>query len=277
MTLSERNLVFKLGIALSFLCLLICTIISIKVFPVYAGMETEITRRSEGILRAFIGKFFNAKLSAVHCCILASVLYSFFSITLIYYFFEKTQSPEILYVVFFAVSFSFEALRLILPLSRVYELPSLYQLTASRIILFCRYFGIFSLFTAGVFASGLKAQKQRSIIMVITVTTLIITLGVPIDTQAWDSSLNMINGYTSMFRLIEAGTFLITTINFFIAAWSRSSHEFVFIGAGSVLAFLGRNILLSTDTWAGLPIGLLFLVAGTWLICTRLHKVYLWL
>jgi hypothetical protein len=128
-----------------------------------------------------------------------------------------------------------------------------------------------------VFAGGIKAQNQRNSILIITVTTLIITLGVPIDTQAWDSSLNMINGYTSMFKLIEGGTFFITTISFFIAAWSRSSHEFVLIGAGSVLAFLGRNIFLNADTWAGLPIGLLFLAAGTWLICTRLHKVYLWL
>jgi len=277
MTLSERNLVFKLGIALSFLCLLICIIMSIKIFPVYASMETEITRRSEGIFVTLTGKFFDTKLTAVHCCIMASVLYSFLSIIFIYYFFEKTQSPEILYVVIFAASLSIEVLRLILPMSRIYELPSLYHLTASRIILFCRYFGIFSLFTAGVFAVGLKAQKQRNIIMVITVITLIITLGVPIDTQVWDSSLNMINGYTSMFKLIEAGTFLITTINFFIAAWSRSSHEFVFIGVGSIMAFLGRNVLLSTDTWAGLPIGLLLLVTGTWLICTRLHKVYLWL
>jgi len=277
MTLSERNLVFKLGIALSFLCLLISIIISVKVFSVYASMEAEITRRSVGIFRAFIEKFFEPKLLAVHGCILVSVLYSFFSLIFIYYFFEKTQSPEILFIVFFAASFSFEALRLILPLGRVYELPSLYQLMASRIILFSRYFGIFSLFTASVFASGFKSQKQRNIILIITVTTLIITLGIPIDTQSWDSSLNMINGYISMFRLIEAVTFLLTIISFFIATWSRSSLEFVFIGAGSVLAFLGRDILLNADTWTGLPIGLLFLAAGTWLICTRLHKVYLWL
>jgi len=277
MTLSERNLVFKLGIVLSFLCLLISIIISVKVLSVYASMETEITRRSESIFQTLIEKISEAKLLAVHGCILASVLYSFFSIIFIYYFYEKTQSPEILFVVFFVASFSLEVLRLILPLSRVYEFPSLYQLTASRIILFSRYFGIFSLFTAGVFASGFKLQKQRNIIMIITVTTLIITLGVPIDTQTWDSGLNMINGYTSMFSLIEVGTFLLTIISFFIAAWSRSSPEFVFIGAGSALAFLGRNILLSADTWTGLPIGLLFLAAGTWLICTRLHKVYLWL
>jgi hypothetical protein len=248
-----------------------------EVVPVYPSMEDQITRRTESIFHEFAGKFLNAKLMAVHCAILTLVLYSFFSMILTYYSFEKTQSPEILFVAFFAASFSLEALRLILPLGWVYEIPSLYVLMSSRIILFSRYFGIFSLFTASVYAVGFKSQKQRNIILIIAVITLIIILGIPIDTQVWDSGLNMIYGYVSMFRLIEAGTFFITTISFFIAAWSRSSREFIFIGVGSALAFLGRNILLNADTWAGLPTGLLFLVVGTWLICTKLHKIYLWL
>jgi hypothetical protein len=89
--------------------------------------------------------------------------------------------------------------------------------------------------------------------------------------------MNMVSGYTSMFRLIENGAFLITTISFFIAAWLRSERDFIFIGAGTALAFVGRNVLLNAVTWIGLPMGLLFLVIGTWLICTRLHKIYLWL
>ena len=277
MTLSTRNNVFKLGIILSFLCLLICIFASMEVVSVYPSMEEEIPRRTESIIHEFTGKFLGAKLMAVHCTILALVLYSFFSMILTYYSFEKTQSPEILFVAFFAVSFSLEALRLILPLGRLHEIPSFYVLMSSRIILFSRYFGIFSLFTASVYAVGFRSQQQRNVIMIIVVITLIIILGVPIDTQVWDSGLNMIYGYVSMFRLIEAGTFFITTISFFIAAWSRSSREFIFIGVGSALAFLGRNILLNADTWAGLPMGLLFLAVGTWLICTKLHKIYLWL
>ena len=277
MSLSTRNLVFKLGIVFSLLCLLIGIAASTKVTPVYALMETEITRRPAGFIQAFIEKFTDAELLAAHCSIVAAVLYSLLSIIFIHYSFEKTQSPEILFVAFFAASFSLEALRLILPLKWVYEIPSLYVLAASRVILFGRYFGIFSLFTASVYATGLRVQKQYNVITIITVTTLIIVLGFPIDTQTWDSSLNMINGYLSVFSLIEMGTFLIATISFFIAAWSRGSREFIFIGTGIVFAFLGRNLLLNADTWEALPVGLLFLVTGTWLICTRLHKVYLWL
>jgi hypothetical protein len=277
MTLSARNNVFKLGIAFSFICLLICVYASTKVIPVYPSMEGEITRRPESVFQVLAEKYFDARLLAAHCSVLALVLFSFFSMILTYYSFEKTQTPEILFIVFFAASFSFEILRLILPLGWIYEIPPLYVLMASRIILFGRYFGIFSLFTASVYAVGFNAQKQRNVVMIIMVTTLIITLGVPIDTQIWDSSLNMINGYVSMFRLIEAGTFLITTMSFFIAAWLRSSREFVFIGIGFILAFVGRHVLLNADTWAILPVGLLFLTVGTWLICKRLHRVYLWL
>lgn len=277
MTLSARNLLFRLGIGFSFLCLVIGIAATVRTLPAYTVMEAEISRRSGGLFQVFAGKWFEPELLAVPCCILAMVLYSFFSIMLIYYFFEKTQSPEILFVVLFAASFSLEALRLILPLGRVYEIPSLYLLAASRIMLFSRHFGIFSLFTASVYAAGFKAQKQRNVILVITGAALFIALGIPIDTQTWTSSLSMVNGYASVVRFIEAGTFFITTISFLVTAWSRSSHEFIFIGMGAVFAFLGRNILLNTDTWAALPMGLLFLIAGTWLICTRLHKVYLWL
>jgi hypothetical protein len=277
MTLSHRNAVFKAGIVFSVLCLLMSIAASLQVIPVYTAMEHEISRRSAGLFSALTAEFFKANLLAVHCCVLGMVLYSIFSIVLLYYFFEKTQSPEILFVGFFAVSFSLEALRLILPLGWVYEIPSLYLLIASRIMLFGRYFGIFSLFTASVYAVNFKTQRQRNVIMIVTVISLIIALGIPVDTQVWDSTLVMIHGYNSMFRLIETGTFLITTVSFFVAVWSRGSREFIFIGIGTILVFIGRTILLGADTWAGLPCGLPFLAIGTWLICTKLHKIYLWL
>jgi hypothetical protein len=70
---------------------------------------------------------------------------------------------------------------------------------------------------------------------------------------------------------------LITMISFFVSAYSRGTREYVFIGIGSLLVFLGRNILLNADTWVTPLPGLVSLGAGTWFICTQLHRVYLWL
>ncbi|MCL2600815.1 MAG: hypothetical protein FWD88_06510 [Treponema sp.] len=277
MTLSNRNTVFKAGIAISALCLLIGIIASIETVPVYEHMEAEITLRPDSFAQAFLERHFETRLLAVHFTVLLLALYALLSIVFIYFFFEKTQAPEIFFVAFFAASFAPEVLRLVLPLGRVYEIPSLYLLMASRIILFGRYFGIFSLFAASVYAAGYQSQQQRNAVLIIVATALFVSLSVPVDTQTWDSSLTMISGYASMFGLIGIGTFLITVASFFIAARQRGSGEFIFIGIGSVLALIGRNILLRTDTWVGLPIGMLFLAAGTWLICTRLHRIYLWL
>ena len=281
MTLSARNFVFKAGIVISLLSLVMCVIVTIQTAPLFVSMEedavSQITRRSEGVFQLLFGQFLNTRLMAVNVCILVLALFSFLSVFLIYHFFEKTQSPEILYVVFFALSLSPEMFRLLLPLGQVYEIPSLYSLMASRIILFFRHFGLFSLFTASIIAAGYEMQRQRAVIMCILVPSLIIALGVPIDTHRWDSSLNMLYGYIPIIRLIEACAFFFTASSFFIAGWSRSSRGFTFIGAGSLIAILGRNILINADAWAALFPGLALLALGTWLICVNLHKIYLWL
>jgi hypothetical protein len=75
---------------------------------------------------------------------------------------------------------------------------------------------------------------------------------------------------------VEGGLLVLTVISFFIAAHTRSDKEYIFIGIGSLLAFLGRNALLHADAWITLP-GLAVLAVGTWFFCTKLHRVYLWL
>ncbi|MCL2140042.1 MAG: hypothetical protein FWH41_11010 [Treponema sp.] len=276
MTLSQRNLFFKAGIIISSLSIFICIISSITAISVYEEMESNITHFADSFFNMLTGSLANTNLLAVHISILGMSLYSLLSILFINYFFEKTQSKEILFVSFFVVSFSLEALRFVIPISLMYNIPSMYLLFASRIIIFSRYFGIFSLFAASVYAVGYQSRTQHTFIFIIIITTWIIALGIPVDTQTWDSSFNMIKGYSSMFKMIDIGVFLISTGSFFIAAWQRSNREFLFIGTGTVLVFIGRDILLNADNWLGMPIGLPCLAIGTWLICTYLHKIYLW-
>jgi hypothetical protein len=247
------------------------------ILPVYPGQTQETVRRSTGLIQSFFGHFFEPSPFVPLVSIAGAGLYSLITLVLIYYFFEKTQCPEILFFAFFVLSFASEAVRILIPLKMIYIISPLYLLMAFRMLLFARYFGIFSLFTASVYAAGLEVQKQRDIILILTVATMVISMGVPIDTLSWDSSLSMISGYTSMFRMVEAGILIITIVSFFISAYSRGSGEYILIGVGSFFVFLGRNILLSADTWASPFPALLLLTAGTWFICIQLHKVYLWL
>jgi len=276
MTLSERNLFFKIGIVFCALIVLLTLAASFLTVPVYSAME-ENSRRSTDFFQFFINRFLRSDYYAVHASLAAAVLFSFIGMLLIHFFFERTTAPEILYIAFFTISFSFEAIRLILPLYLIYNFPSLYLLIAARTLLFARYFGIFSLFTASVFAAGFETQRTRNVILVLFVAVLFVTLGVPIDTQSWDTAFNLINGYTSMFKLIEVTAFLATLISFFVAAYIRSSKDYVYVGIGVILALVGKGILFGTDNWAGPVPGILLLSFGTGFLCSKLHKLHLWL
>ena len=277
MTLSERNTLFKGEIGIASVVLIGVGIMAFSIMPVYPWVLAEMTRRSPGIFQSLGAYFFQPSPYVPVVSMICAMLYACITMVIIYRYFEKTYSPEILYIALFVLSFALEGSRIMVPLKLKYALPSVYLIMASRMLLFGRYVGILSLFVASVYAAGLKVQKQSIMIWIIIFCTLMITQGVPIDGLAWDSSFCMISGYPGMFRILEGGMALITVVSFGISAYYRGTKEYIFIGIGSLLAMAGRNMLLGADTWISPFPGLAILCIGTWFICTYLHRVYLWL
>ena len=277
MTLSVRNNFFRGGIVLAAFSLVVLAAGGYFAFGSYPAILGSTAMRSQGLIQKLVVKLANPSAYVSLWSMLGAVVYSLVSITLIYYFFEKTQSPEILFFSFFVISLSFEFARIIIPLKMVFPLPSVFLITAARVLLFGRYFGLFSLFAAAIYSSGLDSQKQETFFFMLVLSALIIAFNVPIDSLVWDSSLKMLNGYSTMFTMVEAGIFLITIITFLISAFTRGSKSYLIIGLGVFMAYAGRNILLTSDTWITPLPGLLLLLAGTWLTCAFLHREYLWL
>jgi hypothetical protein len=277
MTLYGRNVFFRIEIIIAGGFLALAGVLAIRVLPACPAVMAEAVKRSPGIIQSLVIRFLEPNPLVPFVSLSAAVLFSLIALIMIYFFFEKTQTPEILFITLFVLSFSFETMRLMTLLQKIWVIPSIYLLLASRTLLVGRFLGIFSLFTAGVCAAGLEVQKQLNVIFIAIFISLVVALGIPIDFLTWDSSFSMINGYLSLFRMVETAVLCITMASFFISAWSRGTPEYAAIGLGSFLAFTGRSILLSADTWISPLPGLLFLVAGVWLICTKLHRVYLWL
>jgi len=276
MTLSERNVFFRTAIAFCAISTLLTLGISYLVVPAYKTIG-ENTRRPVDIVQFFLGHLLKSNYFAVHISLAALVIFSLVVLFLILSFFEQTSTPEILYISFFIFSFSFEIIRLVLPLHLIYTIPSFYLLVLMRVLLFARYFGIFSIVAASLCAAGFEVQMTRNMILIIIAAALIIIIGVPIDTQSWDTSLNIIYGFSTIFRVIEAAAFLTAVISFFIAANVRGSVEYIYIGIGVMFAFIGRHFLLYFDNWAGPIPGIIMLSFGTWLACSKLHRIYLWM
>jgi hypothetical protein len=237
----------------------------------------ENTRRPVYVFQFITGWFLKTDYFAVHASIILSVLFSLITMILIHSFFERTGAPEILYISFFTFSLSLEAIRLIVPLQFILHFPMFYLTTSARILIFARYFGIFSLFAASVCAAGLEIQRTRNVVLILIVPALAISLSVPIDAQTWDTGFILLHGYISMFAMIEIIAFIATIISFFVSVKIRSSNEYFNVGIGVAIAIIGRYFLIGTDNWAGPVIGIILLSFGTWFVCSKLHKIHLWL
>jgi len=277
MTLSTRNIFFRGGIIIAALSLILVAAGGYFAYPAFPDASASAAMRPGGITEKLISGFAWPSSYVPLWTMLGAAAYSFIGIILIYHFFEKTQSSEILFIGLFVISLTFEFARIIIPLKNVLPLPAFFLITAPRILFFGRIFGLFSLFASGVYAAGMDAQKQRSFLLMLILAALVIAINVPMDIFAWDSTFQVYAGYRFMFSVIEIGILAITIASFLITAFTRGSRSYVFIGIGVLLAFAGRNILINSDTWITVLPGLTILSVGTWCICSRLHLVYLWL
>jgi hypothetical protein len=195
----------------------------------------------------------------------------------VFVYFEKTQTPEILFFGLFAQSLAFETIRILVPLRDLYPFPGMLLIFGTRVLIFGRLFGIVSLFASSVYAAGLDFQKQGRVILAMVIAILVVSLKVPVNGLAWDTSYTMIFAYSSMFRFAENILLGITVASFLVAAHVRGTGDYLFIALGALLVSAGRSMLISADTWVTPLPALLVLGAGTWLVMVRLHRVYLWL
>ena len=277
MTLSVRNNFFKGGIVLAALSLGLVALAGYYAYPAFPEAASSYAMRSQGIIQSLIDKYAESSAYIPFWAMLSAVLYSLISIILINYYFEKTQSMEILFIGFFVFSLAFEFTRIVIPFRMIFSFPAEYLVTASRVLIFGRHFGLFSLFVASVYAAGLDSQNQKNIFSVLVLASLVIALNVPVDSLVWDSTFLLWNGYSSMFHILEIGILLVSMATFFISAYNEDSANYVYIGVGAFLMLAGRNILINSDTLIALIPGAIALVIGTLLVCAKLHQEYLWL
>ncbi|MDR0639779.1 MAG: hypothetical protein LBG27_12920 [Spirochaetaceae bacterium] len=274
MTLTTRNCYLLVGIGLSLAALVLVIVFASLALPLFPGLVEEAAGRSS---RYGVFPRWPVNPYVPFAAMLAAVAYAAVAQTLIYQFFEKTQSPEIFFFALFVFSFTFECGRMALPLQRLYTLPHVFAVTAERLELFGRFFGIFALFASSIYATGFKAQKQGTVLFAITLIALLFAIRIPIDPLAWDTGLRLNSGYRSMFRIIELVTALLAVASYLASARMRGDKEFILAGAGALLAFFGRALLLDADTiYTPIP-ALLHLLAGTWLVCKQLRRIYQWM
>jgi hypothetical protein len=283
MTLSGRNALFKTGIVFS--CLVLLGILQTS--PQIIGQLDSLCEQAQarplsGRFLAIFGRgdlaqlLFGSAPLMPYVVSLCAVVFAAGTLLFIYYYFEVTQSPEIFFFACFALSVCFEAFRMVLPLRSAMNLPIFLTAAGGRIVLFGRFAGLFSFLAASIYTAGLKTQKENAAFAPVCVVALVLARAVTLDTLSWDRSLVLNVGDGIMFPVMELCVALLCAATFLIAAWQKSSRDYVMLALAAVLCLAGRALFANADAWSSFGLGFVMLCAGSWLFCRRLHTMYLW-
>lgn len=250
-------------------------------FPEFAGAAARAMsaadQRAAGPLAALFELFAKPSAWATVSSIPLACAYAAGTIVMLYYSFEKTQAPEILFFALFAFSFIGEFFRISVPIAASREWPPAIVVGAARAVSFARFFGVLSLLASSVYANGIDFQKHGRVVIIVVITALTIAAGIPVDGLTYDTSFTPISGYRVMLDLTEITIAAIAAVSFLVGAYVRSAREFYAAALGVLLAVIGRDLLLRGDSWATLLAGSAFLIGGTWLFAVKIHRYYLWL
>jgi hypothetical protein len=274
MTISRHVILLKAGIVVSFLTLLVFVILARDTLPVYGNLVRLAAERSGGGFIA--GLLPPSSPYAVFAGIGTAVLFAFVSQVLLFYFFEKTQAIEVRLLGMFLFSFTFEILRIVIPLKTTMQLSGYIPVITSRLIVFGRFYGMFALFAAGLYVSGLKIRREETIIFTIAVAALLLTFRIPIDSFSYDTSLYPVIGFSNTFEIVSVVITILSMLCFASGAYTRGNREYYFIALGIIATAAGRRLLFTADTWIILVLGIAVLFFATWYTGAQFRRMYLW-
>jgi hypothetical protein len=190
--------------------------------------------------------------------------------------FRKTVSAEIFYFSFWLATLSFEPLRILHFLFALSGETDNLLGAFDKLYLGIKIFGYSCLFISGLYAAGMRSERQFSIVLVAAAASGFLALALPINTGIWSGNLMFKAGYGGLIAGFTTVIILITILDYLIAVRVRGDKAFYFIAAGMAAVSAGA-FFLGRDVSPALSLAsLLALASGGILSVNRLHSFYLW-
>ena len=202
-------------------------------------------------------------------------LFSTICCIIIFFTFRNTSSSEIFFYFIFVFSVVFDLFRFNSMLVPAFPVLTVFPMAATRLVYYGRFLGALSLFSAGLFTTGLEYQRMSITAIVILFLPAALVLVLPVDVTSpvagGTFEIGSFHEITIVLSLLHA----IAVLNFIIAGLKNESREYLIIAAGLFIAVLGREIVFYFSGW--LPAaGFILILAGSVLFGLRTHRLYLW-
>ncbi len=206
--------------------------------------------------------------------LLGIAIYCIVSVLVITGLYHRTASGEVFFFLSFVTSLSVEALRLASLYVVLFVRRPTICVAITRIVYMARLFGLCSFFFASLYAAGFRYSDFAVLSGIALLIAVIMGSTVPIDSSILHSTyLYRISdgvGLLSITLTIQ----LIILISALAAPIIRRSLAFVWYAVSTVCLLVGRELLLLSGRVA-LPVGLVLLVVGVFLLSRVVERYYL--
>lgn len=190
--------------------------------------------------------------------------------------FFRSASSELFFLNLFLFTLTFESLRVLQILLQNMEINLYFAVLISRIIIFSRFFALFSLFGMSLFPANPPFRKVDSILAFSFIISFSLAYLIPVNSGP--PYLNMLHpfGRNIILTVFFISLEILTIANYIRTAIIKSSANYLYIAFAILLIVSGMELLYFSSTFIHITLGPLLFNLGIVLALRRIHLQLMW-
>lgn len=282
MTLAQRNIFIKTSLFFLIVITVLSLLVGISLLTekknilfFYKTISESATKASTSKVEPTLSIFTkNINLTVVQNILFPC--YSFLILLSVYFLFEKTYVVEISFFMFFAINFSLESLKLIIPFFDLWNFFPKAVFVISRFIYFLRFSSILILLTAAVFVVAPITRRITPVVFAIIFLSVALTLSTPFNTSNLTFDFLVEDGLQKLSKIAFWFFTLFIFITYFIAGKTLDAKEYVVAAFGSLAMLVGWFMNIASLSFFSFVFANSLFVLGTILYLRGIHKYNMW-
>lgn len=270
MKIKTRNRIFTTLMILTLFIIIINGIfIGIKFFTV--GLSVPENKQYLFLQDFFLTKY---NLYSVIIGIFLLLIYCFTALLSINVEFEKTQSSEIIYFVFFLLGLTVEFHRLFFPLKDLWFNSTNASILVTKAVLFGRTVCPLALLFSVIYSNFESRQYIEQNIVGLTVASIFVATLIPVNTSVILPTGRLQYGFGNMYEIMTISILITALVSQFFK--NLTSHTSLKLSFGFLILIAGYLVMQIAYNIFFNGLGIILLCYGTFMYLKALHQQYLW-
>lgn len=190
--------------------------------------------------------------------------------------FRKTVSAEIFFFAFWLATISFDSLRLVHLFAGLNGGSDTLLAVIDKLYIGTRFLGYIAIFISGLYASGMRNDRQFSIMAACVGISIALVSILPVNTGIWTRNIIFKVGYGRLIEGFSLSIILITIANYLIAVRVRGDKAYYLIALGIAALTAGTHYLSRDGSPTLSLVSMAMMALGSFLYIYKLHSFYLW-